>query len=106
MLAFDESEVRKIIRVCKNVLEYLAITEVVERMEDLVTYVRVRVMILYHVKADLIVCLGQMVDLIFWQGQMIELILCQGQMLGLIIGQSQKIDLILLSRSDGRFDPM
>uniref|UniRef100_A0A8W8MUS2 Vinculin n=1 Tax=Magallana gigas TaxID=29159 RepID=A0A8W8MUS2_MAGGI len=44
LLAFDESEVRKIIRVCKNVLEYLAITEVVERMEDLVTYVRVRVM--------------------------------------------------------------
>uniref|UniRef100_A0A8W8MQ58 Vinculin n=1 Tax=Magallana gigas TaxID=29159 RepID=A0A8W8MQ58_MAGGI len=40
LLAFDESEVRKIIRVCKNVLEYLAITEVVERMEDLVTYVR------------------------------------------------------------------
>ncbi|XP_061178095.1 vinculin-like isoform X3 [Saccostrea echinata] len=40
LLAFDESEVRKIIRVCKNVLEYLAITEVVDRMEDLVTYVR------------------------------------------------------------------
>ena len=46
LLAFDESEVRKIIRVCKNVLEYLAITEVVERMEDLVTYVRVRPTIL------------------------------------------------------------
>lgn len=42
LLAFDESEVRKIIRVCKNVLEYLAITEVVDRMEDLVTYVKVR----------------------------------------------------------------
>ena len=41
LLAFDESEVRKIIRVCKNVLEYLAITEVVDRMEDLVTYVKV-----------------------------------------------------------------
>ena len=41
MLAFDESEVRKIIRVCKNVLEYLAITEVVESMEDLVTFVKV-----------------------------------------------------------------
>ncbi|XP_052798611.1 vinculin-like isoform X4 [Mya arenaria] len=40
LLAFDESEVRKIIRVCKNVLEYLAITEVVDRMEDLVTYVK------------------------------------------------------------------
>ncbi|XP_041366236.1 vinculin-like isoform X9 [Gigantopelta aegis] len=40
LLAFDESEVRKIIRVCKNVLEYLAITEVVDRMEDLVTFVK------------------------------------------------------------------
>ncbi|CAI9726138.1 vinculin isoform X8 [Octopus vulgaris] len=40
LLAFDESEVRKIIRVCKNVLEYLAITEVVDKMEDLVTYVK------------------------------------------------------------------
>ena len=41
LLAFDESEVRKIVRVCKNVLEYLAITEVVDRMEDLVTFVKV-----------------------------------------------------------------
>ena len=41
MLAFDESEVRKIIRICKNVLEYLAITEVVETLEDLVTFVKV-----------------------------------------------------------------
>ncbi|RUS74720.1 hypothetical protein EGW08_017516, partial [Elysia chlorotica] len=40
LLAFDESEVRKIIRVCKNVLEYLAITEVVDRMQDLVTFVK------------------------------------------------------------------
>lgn len=43
LLAFDESEVRKIIRICKNVLEYLAITEVVETMEDLVTFVKVRI---------------------------------------------------------------
>ena len=42
LLAFDESEVRKIIRICKNVLEYLAITEVVDSMEDLVTFVKVR----------------------------------------------------------------
>ena len=41
LLAFDESEVRKIIRVCKTVLEYLAITEVVDLMEDLVTFVKV-----------------------------------------------------------------
>ncbi|GFR80051.1 vinculin [Elysia marginata] len=40
LLAFDESEVRKIIRVCKSVLEYLAITEVVDRMQDLVTFVK------------------------------------------------------------------
>lgn len=48
LLAFDESEVRKIIRVCKNVLEYLAIVEVVEHMEDLVTYVKVRDITLSH----------------------------------------------------------
>ena len=41
LLAFDESEVRKIIRICKNVLEYLAITEVIDSMEDLVTFVKV-----------------------------------------------------------------
>jgi len=41
LLSFDESEVRKIIRICKNVLEYLAITEVVETLEDLVTFVKV-----------------------------------------------------------------
>ena len=45
LLAFDESEVRKIVRVCKNVLEYLAITEVVDRMEDLVTFVKVSILI-------------------------------------------------------------
>ncbi|CAH1270148.1 VCL [Branchiostoma lanceolatum] len=40
LLTFDEAEVRKIIRVCKSVLEYLAIAEVVETMEDLVTFVK------------------------------------------------------------------
>uniref|UniRef100_A0A0B7APE0 Vinculin n=1 Tax=Arion vulgaris TaxID=1028688 RepID=A0A0B7APE0_9EUPU len=40
LLTFDESEVREIIRVCRNVLEYLAITEVVDRMDDLVTFVK------------------------------------------------------------------
>lgn len=40
LLAFDESEVRKIIRICKGVLEYLAITEVVDVMQDLVTFVK------------------------------------------------------------------
>lgn len=41
LLTFDESEVRKIIEICKQVLEYLMITEVIEKMEDLVTYVKV-----------------------------------------------------------------
>ena len=41
LFCFDESEVRKIIRTCKGVLEYLAITEVVDSMEDLVTFVKV-----------------------------------------------------------------
>ncbi|XP_052066169.1 vinculin-like isoform X2 [Mytilus californianus] len=40
LFCFDESEVRKIIRTCKGVLEYLAITEVVDSMEDLVTFVK------------------------------------------------------------------
>ena len=40
LLRFDESEVRKIILVCKQVVDYLSITEVVEKMDDLVTYVK------------------------------------------------------------------
>uniref|UniRef100_A0A8C2S5V6 Vinculin n=1 Tax=Capra hircus TaxID=9925 RepID=A0A8C2S5V6_CAPHI len=35
LLTFDEAEVRKIIRVCKGILEYLTVAEVVETMEDL-----------------------------------------------------------------------
>ncbi len=34
------SKVRKIIRVCKGILEYLAVAEVVETMEDLITYTK------------------------------------------------------------------
>ena len=41
LLTFDESEVRKIVRTCKQVLEYLSITELIEKMDDLVTYVKV-----------------------------------------------------------------
>lgn len=33
-------QVRKIIRVCKGILEYLTVAEVVETMEDLVTYTK------------------------------------------------------------------
>lgn len=34
------SKVRKIIRVCKGILEYLTVAEVVETMEDLITYTK------------------------------------------------------------------
>ncbi|CDW52063.1 vinculin [Trichuris trichiura] len=40
LLCFDESEVRKIVRVCQKVLDYLAVSEVIENMEDLVQFVR------------------------------------------------------------------
>lgn len=40
LLCFDESEVRKIIRECKRVLDYLAVTEVIETMEDLVHFLK------------------------------------------------------------------
>uniref|UniRef100_A0A8C6TN06 Vinculin n=1 Tax=Neogobius melanostomus TaxID=47308 RepID=A0A8C6TN06_9GOBI len=40
LLTFDEAEVRKIIRVCKGILEYLAVAEVVETMPDLLTYTK------------------------------------------------------------------
>lgn len=33
-------QVRRIIRVCKGILEYLAVAEVVETMEDLITYTK------------------------------------------------------------------
>ena len=42
LLCFDESEVRKIIRGCKKVLDYLAVSEVIETMDDLSQFVRVR----------------------------------------------------------------
>jgi vinculin len=40
LLCFDESEVRKIIRECKKVLDYLAVAGVIEDMEDLVEFVK------------------------------------------------------------------
>ena len=39
-MVFDESEVRKIIVDCKKVLDYLAVAEVIESIEDLVQFVR------------------------------------------------------------------
>ena len=41
LTAFDESEVRKIIKECQKVLEYLAVAEVIDSMEDLVQFVKV-----------------------------------------------------------------
>ncbi|KAM9772760.1 vinculin a isoform X3 [Syngnathus typhle] len=40
LLTFDEAEVRKIIRVCNGILEYLKVSEVVESMADLITYTK------------------------------------------------------------------
>lgn len=40
LLCFDESEVRKMVRECKKVLDYLAVAEVIESMEDLVQFVK------------------------------------------------------------------
>jgi len=40
LLCFDESEVRKIIKECKKVLDYLSVAEVIESMEDLVQFVK------------------------------------------------------------------
>ena len=40
LLCFDESEVRKLIRSCKEVLNYMEVVEVIERMEDLVQFVK------------------------------------------------------------------
>ena len=39
-MVFDESEVRKIIIDCKKVLDYLAVSEVIESIEDLVQFVK------------------------------------------------------------------
>jgi len=39
-LCLDESEVRKIIRECKKVQDYLAVAEVIETMEDLVQFLK------------------------------------------------------------------
>lgn len=40
LLCFDESEVRKIIQECKRVLDYLAVAEVIQTMEDLVQFLK------------------------------------------------------------------
>uniref|UniRef100_A0A1I8BIC7 Vinculin n=1 Tax=Meloidogyne hapla TaxID=6305 RepID=A0A1I8BIC7_MELHA len=40
LLCFDESEVRKIVRICRKVLDYLAVAEVIESMDDLNQFVK------------------------------------------------------------------
>lgn len=40
LLCFDESEVRKMVRECRKVLDYLSVAEVIETMEDLVQFVK------------------------------------------------------------------
>lgn len=40
LLCFDESEVRKLIRECNKVLDYLAVAEVIDTMEELVQFLR------------------------------------------------------------------
>ena len=40
LLVFDAAEVRRICRVCQNVRDYLKVSDVVQGMEDLVTYVK------------------------------------------------------------------
>ncbi|XP_017781346.1 PREDICTED: vinculin isoform X7 [Nicrophorus vespilloides] len=40
LVCFDESEVRKIVRECHRVLDYLAVTEVTDTMEGLVQFLR------------------------------------------------------------------
>lgn len=49
LLCFDESEVRKIIRGCKKVLDYLAVSEVIESLDDLVQFVKVSRIFLLNV---------------------------------------------------------
>jgi len=40
LLCFDESEVRKLIKACKKVQNYMEVVEVIEKMEDLAQFVR------------------------------------------------------------------
>lgn len=40
LLCFDESEVRKLIKACKKVLSYMKVVEVIEKLDDLVQFVK------------------------------------------------------------------
>lgn len=41
LTCFDESEVRKIVKECRKVLEFLSVAEVIDTIEDLVQFVKV-----------------------------------------------------------------
>ena len=49
LLCFDESEVRKIIKGCRKVLDYLAVVEVIESREDLLQFVEVNFSIQFFI---------------------------------------------------------
>ena len=53
LLVFDESEVRKIIANAKKVMEYLAVAEVIETSEDLITFVKNITPVFTKVKSNL-----------------------------------------------------
>lgn len=40
LLTFDDAEVRKILKACKSLLEYLRVSELVETMPDMITFVK------------------------------------------------------------------
>lgn len=40
MLVFDQSEVRKIVKHCEQIMEYMKVSEVVQTMEELVTFTK------------------------------------------------------------------
>ncbi|PIC33888.1 hypothetical protein B9Z55_013705 [Caenorhabditis nigoni] len=52
LLCFDESEVRKIIRICRKVNDYVAVSEVIESMADLQQFVKDISPVLHDVTND------------------------------------------------------
>ena len=40
LLVFDQSEVRKIVKHCEQIMEYMKVSEVVQTMEELVTFTK------------------------------------------------------------------
>lgn len=40
LLVFDQSEVRKIVKTCRQIIDYLPVAEVVQTMEELTTFTK------------------------------------------------------------------